>query len=131
VPNKRYVIVGNGAAGISAAESIRSVDRRVGVTIISDEPHAAYSKVLLHYYVDSRIEENKLFIRNKDFYKDLSIDTIFGKAVESISTAEQAVYLTDNSKIPFDKLLIATGSSPKTPAIKSNVENGIHTMWTL
>ena len=64
---KQCVIIGNGAAGINAAEALRSADRHAGITIISDEPVNAYSKVLLHYYIDSQIGKEGLFIRSDKF----------------------------------------------------------------
>lgn len=129
--NKRYVIVGNGAAGISAAESIRSLDRQAGITIISDEPHAAYSKVLLHYFIDARIDKKGLFIRSDQFYRDLNIDTLFGIRVERVLPEEQVVCLAGQKKIQFDRLLIATGSLPVKPPIKGIDQKGVFTMWTL
>lgn len=127
----RYVIVGNGAAGISACEAIRSVDRDGEITLIADEPYMAYSKVLLHYYIGSQIDEKGLFIRSEKFYKTLGVNTVFGSRVEKISLQENAIFLSDTSKIHFGKLLIASGASPIRPRIKQVDQSDIHTMWTL
>lgn len=128
---KRCVIIGNGAAGIHAAEALRSADRQAGITIVSDEPVNAYSKVLLHYYIDSQIDKEGLFIRSDKFYHDQNIQTIFGAKVESIYPDEQRICLSDGSDIEYDTLLIATGSVPYIPAIYGVHLNGVSTMWTL
>jgi len=127
----RLVIIGNGAAGISAAEAMRSVDRNARITIISGEPCSAYSKVLLHYYIDSRIPERSLFIRTEKFYQDFRIDTVLGNKVEAVCPDEQIVYMADRSRLFFDKLLIATGSSPIIPRLGGKNLSGTHTMWTI
>ncbi len=125
------MIIGNGAAGISAAEAIRSVDPDTGITIVSGEKCNAYSKVLLHYYIDSRIPERSLFIRTGEFYQKLRIDLLLGCNVESVSPAAQEVRLADGSRRSYDKLLIATGSAPVIPRLKNSDHGGAFTMWTL
>ena len=128
---KRCVIIGNGAAGINAAEALRSADRHAGITIISNEPVNAYSKVLLHYYIDSQINKEDLFIRSDKFYRDQNIQTILGAKVETIYPDEQRICLSDGSEIEYDTLLIATGSVPYIPAIDGVHLDGVSTMWTL
>ncbi|MEW6672550.1 MAG: FAD-dependent oxidoreductase [Thermodesulfobacteriota bacterium] len=128
---KRHVIIGNGAAGISAAEALRAEDPQASITVVSDEPHAAYSKVLLHYYIDSQIPEKGLFIRSDQFYRELRIETVLGAKVEAIRPDEQRISLDDGTQIAFDTLLIATGSLPHVPPVDGLESAGVSTMWTL
>ncbi len=127
----RCVILGNGAAGTSAAEAIRSVDPEAGITVISEEPCLAYSKVLLHHYIGGEIGEEGLYIRSEKFYRDLGITPLLGVKVKKIFPEDRVILLADESNLKFDELLIATGSSPVRPPIKGVDRDGIHTMWTL
>ena len=92
------MIIGNGAAGIHAAEALRSADPEAGITIVSDEAVNAYSKVLLHYYIDSQIDKEGLFIRSDKFYRDQNIQTILGAKVETIDPDKQRICLSDGSE---------------------------------
>jgi len=131
VAKNRYLIIGNGAAGISAVEAIRSADDEARMTVISEELCPAYSKVLLHNYIGGEVEERGLFIRSESFYTDFQIEPLFGIKVEEILPDEQTIHLANGSELKFDKLLIATGSSPWKPSIKGIDQRGVFTLWTL
>lgn len=128
---KKYVIVGSGAAGISAAEAIRWGDPEGDIVIISEEPCPAYSKVLLHHYIGGDIDEGGLYIRSDKFYKSHGMLSLKGVKVKEIDRDKRFLLLADKSKMKFDELLIATGSSPWKPCIKGINGKGIHTLWTL
>lgn len=129
--NKGYVIIGNGAAGISAVEALRQEDDDTPITIVSHESCLSYSKVLLHHYVDGEIDENGLFIRSEEFYRDLGIKLMLGVKADTIDPDSHAVHLEDDSTIGFDRLLIATGSCPWIPSIRGINDEATFTMWTL
>ena len=128
---KKYLIIGNGAAGISAAEAIRSVDKDIHITVISEEPCPAYSKVLLHNYIGGEVDEGVLFSRPERFYTDFQIEPLFGVKVNKIFPDERMIRLANGSELKFDKLLLATGSSPWKPNIKGIDQRGIYTLWTI
>ncbi|MDY6856112.1 MAG: FAD-dependent oxidoreductase [Thermodesulfobacteriota bacterium] len=108
-----YIIIGNSAAGVSAAETIRDIDRTSPISLISDEPHGFYSKSLLPDLISGKISQEKTLLRNESFYKDLGIEAILGEKVERISPKKNSVTLCNGKEIEYDKLLIATGVSPK------------------
>ena len=70
----KYLIIGNSAAGISAAEAIREKDPSGKITIISDENYPAYSRCMISYYLSGEITEDKLKLRDDDF---IAINKIF------------------------------------------------------
>ncbi|PIU82789.1 MAG: NAD(P)/FAD-dependent oxidoreductase [Elusimicrobia bacterium CG06_land_8_20_14_3_00_38_11] len=111
-----YVIIGASAAGISAIESIRETDKNGKITIVSDEDYPIYSRCLLSYYLAGTISEEKLKYRDDDFYKKNNVNAILGKKVELV-LPDKKVKLSDSTIVPFDKLLIATGSRSKTEKI--------------
>ncbi|MFH1540271.1 MAG: FAD-dependent oxidoreductase [Elusimicrobiota bacterium] len=111
-----YLIIGASAAGISCIEAIRSIDKEGKVTVVSNENYPIYSRCLLSYYLAETISEEKLKYRDDDFYKKNNVNTIFGKKVELV-LPDKKVKLSDGTIIPYDKLLIATGSHSKMEKI--------------
>ncbi len=110
-----YVIIGNSAAGIAAAESIRKFDQKGKVTIISDEPHNTYGRPLISYFLKGTSTAGTMHFRKPPFYTDNGIDTIFGHA--AVKIADKHVVLDNGDKVSYDKLLLATGSVPFVPTI--------------
>ncbi|MFH0948162.1 MAG: FAD-dependent oxidoreductase [Elusimicrobiota bacterium] len=120
-----YVIIGASAAGISCVEAIRSIDAEGKITVISDENYPIYSRCLLSYYLAGMIPEEKLKYREDDFYKKYNVHAIIGKTVKSVLPSEKKVKLSDESVLPFDKLLIATGSRSKMENILGVDKEGV------
>ncbi len=125
----RYVIAGNGAAAIAAAEAIRSVDRDGRICVVSAEPGPAYSRVLLHHVVAGEIEEGAMVIRDRAFYRRLDLDLLDG-AVGEVDAVAQRVRLTDGRTIPYDRLLVATGARASRPPIPGIDHPRVHCLWT-
>jgi len=116
---KRVVIIGNSAAGLSALEAFRKKDRDSRVLMIDKEPVLAYSRVITPYFIMGGIKkEEGLFLRTKDFYKEMDVKPLFGKGVLSIDTRSREILLDKGKKESFDLLLIASGGSPQRPEIK-------------
>lgn len=113
----RYVIIGNSAAAIGCIEGIRQVDRENKIVVISNEPYHTYSRPLISYLLYGKTDEQRMKYRPDDFYEKNNCETIFGKAAVAINREEKTVTLEDNTKISYDKLLIATGSSPFVPSM--------------
>lgn len=114
----RYVIIGNSAAGIGAAEGIRQIDRTGEITLISKEAHHTYSRPLISYMLLGKTTEEKMKYRDDSFYERTGCRLLAGKTAVSISNAEKQVRLDDGSLVPYDKLLVATGSDPFVPPFK-------------
>lgn len=121
----RYVIIGNSAAAIGAVEGIRTVDKDGDITIVSNESHHTYSRPLISYLLCGQTTKEKMKYRPDSFYEDNGCTFFFGTECEKIIEKEQAVTLSDGRKLSYDRLLIATGSSPAVPPIDglSTVQN--------
>jgi len=128
---KNYLIVGNSAAGITAAETIRKNDSEGKITIISDEEYPAYYRCLISYVLAGDIGEDKLRYKTEEFYKSNNIDLILNKKVIKVDPKKNRVSLDDNNKLEYDVLLIATGSSPSMPDIKGTNKRGVFGFRTL
>ena len=110
----KYVVIGNSAAGIGAIEGIRQIDADGEITIITDEPHHTYSRPLISYLLLGKVTEEKLKYRNDGFYADNKVRFI-NASVTEIDTEGKAAVLSDGGRVAYDKLLVATGSSPFIP----------------
>src|SRR3989339_1548698 len=119
-----YIIIGASAAGVSAAETIRQSDPKGKITVVSDENYPIYSRCLLSYYLAGAIPEEKLKYRPDDFFSKLNINAVKGEKVLEITKDKKAV-LSGGSKLPFDKLLIATGSRSKMEKIPGVDKKGV------
>jgi nitrite reductase (NADH) large subunit len=116
---KRVIIIGNSAAALSALEAFRKRDKDSKVMMIDREPYPAYSRVITPYYILGGVkEEERLFLRTNDFYKNLRVKTYFGQEVLSVDVPSRTVMFGKGKKEPFDLLLIATGSSPNRPKVE-------------
>jgi nitrite reductase (NADH) large subunit len=128
VARLEYVIVGNSAAGISAARQIRRQDSRGRITILSDEPGWGYSRVLLPLYIAGKISRRQMIIAPRNDYAALRIRLLADDPVDSIDPGTQRVHTRKGIDIPYDRLLIATGSSPRALDVPGNDLPGVHTL---
>lgn len=122
----RYLIIGNSAAGISAAKSIRKADRNGIITIVSDEGEYGYSRIAIPEIIKGKFSKEKATLCPEDFYNGLDIRLRIDSKVKSIDTEKSVVVLNDNRKIIYNKLLIASGASPLFPDIKGIDKDGIY-----
>lgn len=114
----KYVIIGNSAAGIACVEGIRSTDAEGEITIVSDEPFAAYGRPLISYYLLGATDRQRMLYRPADFYEKNKVRTLLGARAEKIDPAAQKIVLRGGEEIPYDRLLVATGSRPFEPPME-------------
>jgi NAD(P)H-nitrite reductase large subunit len=126
-----YVVVGNGPAGTGAVEAIREVDREGRITVISDEAVKNYSKPLISYLLAKKVKKNQLAQREEDFYERRRVELVLKKKAVKLEIDSKNVVLGDRGKIPFDKLLIATGGSPIPLSIIGQDAGGIFSFTRL
>lgn len=127
----RYVIIGGSAAGVSAIEAIRSLDATSPIELFSDEETPLYSRVLLTYYIAGAISKEELHFRPLEFFKENNVTPHLGEKVQSVFPDSKSIQTQDGRDFPFDKLLIATGSSPKALDIPGVEKAGVYGMRRL
>ena len=121
---RRIVIVGNSAASLAALESIRRLDGSCPVTLVSDEPIPAYSRVLLPYFLSG--ERRDLSLRSPDYCQRMGAQTFLGRRAVRIEPG--AVVLDDDTILPFERLLVATGSHAAIPDIEGVDAPGVFSL---
>lgn len=127
----KFVIIGNSAGGIGAAEAIREVDREGSIAIISDEPYPAYSRPLISEFLAGERTLEGMLYRPSEFYQQNSIEALLGRRVVGIDFAGARVALEGGQSLPWGRLLLATGGVPIVPSIGGREKEGILTFTTL
>lgn len=126
-----HVILGAGPSGVIAAETLRKHGAQERITLIGDEPEQPYSRMAIPYLLHGRIDEAGTLLRkHPTHYARLCIDLRHARA-QRVDVAQRVVTLDDGASVPFDSLLIATGSQPLRPPIAGMDLPGVHTCWTL
>jgi NAD(P)H-nitrite reductase large subunit len=126
-----YVIIGAGPAGVTAAEALRKLDNQCDISIIGDEPEPPYSRMALPYYLIKKIDESGTYLRTDDSHFQHHNIELIQQRVEKILPDQKTLCLADGDHLLYDKLLIATGSSPIKPAIPGIGLPEIYNCWTL
>lgn len=127
----RYVIIGNGVAALGAIEGIRKYDREGDILVISAEDRITYGRPLISYYLAGKVSPEDMALRPESYYEKMRVRLRLGTRVECLDIAAKAVIAQGGERIPYDKLLVATGGSPSRPDIKGLSGPGIHafTSW--
>jgi NAD(P)H-nitrite reductase large subunit len=122
--SRKFVIIGNSAAAIGAIEGLRAVDTETEIVLISDERHHTYSRPLISYLLFGKTDEERMKFRPDDFYTKNNVTTMLGIKVTAIDakahtvswqTVEADYGSEAKGEMKYDKLLVATGSTPFVP----------------
>jgi NAD(P)H-nitrite reductase large subunit len=119
-----HVIVGGGVAALSAAESIRSVGAPARITMVTAEDGAWYSRPGLAYLLTGEVPEPQLTLRTNDELQRLDIVRVQGEATV-LQVEAHCVLLRDGTRVPYDRLLIATGAASIPAAFPGAALDGV------
>ncbi len=127
----QHLIIGAGPAGITVAETLRKLDPSAAIRVIGDEPEPPYSRMAIPYLLMDRITEEGTYLRTAaQHYSGQAIEIVRGR-VSGVDAAARRVQLHTGDSLSFDRLLVATGSSPVRPPIPGLDLPGVHSCWTL
>ncbi len=126
----RYVIVGDGAAGTTAAYYIRQSNPLASITIVTDDPNPAYYRAALTNYLMGELRESQLFAVPPNFYIENKIERALARVV-MVNASSNRIVLADGRLIEYDQLMIASGSRPNSPSFPGSELSGVMTMRTL
>ena len=127
----RHLIIGSGPAGVIAAETLRKAAPAAEITLLCGEGEPPYARMAIPYLLKGEIEEVGTHIRkDAGHYDRLRINLVQARA-RAIDTVNRTVDLGGGRSLPFDRLLIATGSHPSLETIPGMDLPGVHSCWTL
>ena len=104
-----YLIIGNGIAGVTAAEILRAEDSAADITVIADDPFPVYYRPALKDYLAGRVREDKLWARPTSFYQDQRI-RFLSERVVGIQVGQHSVQLQSGRQVGYSRLLLANGA---------------------
>ncbi|MFL5702935.1 MAG: NAD(P)/FAD-dependent oxidoreductase [Ktedonobacteraceae bacterium] len=107
--DKRYVIIGNGVAGTTAAENLRKQDPNCSIHLLTNERYPLYNRVSLPRFLQGVIIEQKVMIRDFAWHEQRNIQLLTETLVTDVNTEECVVTTDKGQQLPYDALLIATG----------------------
>jgi NAD(P)H-nitrite reductase large subunit len=125
-----HVIIGDGIAGSSAAETIREADPDADITVITEEGEALYNRILIKEFAKGKLPEAPISIHEEDWYAERDIDLELDTVVTEVDTDAKAVHTYEGETHEYDKLLIATGGTPTQLPVDNSDADGIHHFWT-
>ncbi len=124
---ERIVIVGAGQAASQAVDTLRKQGFGGSLTLVGDEPVAPYQRPpLSKKYLAGLLAADRLTIRHDAFYADHQVDTRWGRAAVKLDPARQLVELDEGEALPYDALLLTTGSRPRRLSLPGAELDGIH-----
>jgi NAD(P)H-nitrite reductase large subunit len=126
----KYVVVGNSAGAVAAARELRKVGDSGSLLMLSEEPYAAYSRPLIAKHVSHGKPAEEMALLPREFYSDNRVDLRLDSRVVAIDSTGHTIRLQDGTLVSWDKLLLATGSTPIVPPIPGNRRRGTFTFTT-
>ena len=129
----KHVILGNGPAGVIAAETIRKRSPEAEIVMIGSEDAPPYSRMAIPYLLMGNIQENGTYLRkDPKHFARLKINQLHATVKAVDCKAKQLIFEgKENKPLAFEKLLIATGSVPVQPPVPGIDLPGVHPCWTL
>jgi nitrite reductase (NADH) large subunit len=127
----KHVIVGNGVAGVTAAQGIARADPEAEVHIFGAEPYPYYRRPLLWEFIAGQIEQDDLYFRPAAWYAERGIQLHLGVQVTALDPAAHRLSLANDSHVDYDRLLLATGGRSFIPPCEGTDKDGVFTLRTL
>lgn len=127
----KYLIIGNGIAGLSATKEIKKNDPQGSITMVSNEEFLTYYRLKLTKSLSKNVDAKELIINDQLWYDENNINVILSKIVEKIDIENKLVVLDNSKEIHYENLLIATGARPFVPPIHGKFKEGVFALRTI
>ena len=125
-----YVIIGDGVAGSSAAETVREQAPDAAITVLTEEGEPLYNRILIKEFAKGKLPEAPLAIHDEDWYDERDIDLRLNTHVTDVDAGANVVSTHDGSTLEYDQLLVATGGTPTQLPVPGSDAEGVHHFWT-
>jgi nitrite reductase (NADH) large subunit len=128
---RRVVVVGAGVAGVTVTEEVRRAFEHAELTLVGDEPYAFYNRMAITRLVSESVSIDSLYLNRRDWAESRRVDYRRGVAATEIDRENHQVSLSDGHRVPYDRLVIATGARPFVPAIDGFGAEGCFVLRTI
>lgn len=123
--SKRLVVVGNGMAGMACLDQILKKKPDFDITVLSEEPYYNYNRILLSSVINGDKKVEDIYINTRQWYEANHIDLRLGTKAVDVDSQRKIVTTETGEEIPYDLLLLATGSTPLIPPIAGKEKKGV------
>jgi nitrite reductase (NADH) large subunit len=114
---RHVVILGAGVAGVTVAEELRHLLPDAELTLVGEEPYEFYNRMAITRLVSESASIESLYLNRRDWAESRRVDLRLGIATAAIDLANREVETEDGARLPYDRLVIATGARPFVPPI--------------
>jgi NAD(P)H-nitrite reductase large subunit len=128
--SESYVIIGDGIAGSSAAETLREEAPDADITVITDEGEALYNRILIKEFAKGKMPEAPISIHEEGWYEERDIELALNTHVTTVDVDAHEIKTHAGKTIDYDKLLVATGGTPTQLPVENSDAEGVHHFWT-
>lgn len=126
--DSKYLVIGDGVAGDSAAEEIRRRDSEGSITVLTDDSEPLYNRITLKTYMKGKMPKKFTRIRNESWYEDKGIELHLNTLVESVDSDNKIVRTSEGEEFGYERLLVATGGMKKYLPQDDGFDNSYY-MW--
>lgn len=127
---RKFVIIGDGIAGATAAETLRANDKDCSITIVTNEGEPLYNRVQIKDFAKGDKDEAKCRIHDSKWYESRNIDLRLFTTVTLVDDKNNTVICEDGSRLHYDVLLLTVGGLPRPYPVPHGQAEGVHTFWT-
>lgn len=106
---KCYVIIGNGVAGTTAAETLRKLDPQCSIYLLTNEQYPLYNRVSLPRFLQGALSEQKVMLRDVVWHEQRGIHLLSETLITAVNTDERVIVTETGHHLPYDALLVASG----------------------
>jgi NAD(P)H-nitrite reductase large subunit/ferredoxin len=128
---RRVVVVGAGVAGVTATEELRRALADAELTLVGDEPYPFYNRMAITRLVSESASIESLYLNPRDWAESRRVDYLRGMEVIAIDRASREVNLANRQRLPYDRIVIATGARPLVPPIAGFGTEGSFVLRTI
>lgn len=128
--SKKFLVIGDGNAGATAAQTLREKNEDAEITILTDDSEPLYNRIMLKNYMKGTLPKQYSRVHDRDWYESRDIDLNLETRATDVDTEEKKVETDSGDTYSYDKLLVATGGSPKKLPFDEGYDN-LNYMWSM
>lgn len=115
---EKFVVIGNGIAGLNAAKEIRNRNKTASITMVTNEPYMSYNRPMLTKTLLAGVTAKQLVVEDQQWYEQNNIEVMLSEEVKSLDSNKKEITLASGAVLSYDKCVYALGAECFVPPIK-------------